>query len=70
MVSGRSCFVLSRAKHQDLPSTTDTPVASTNLKCNVGNPEDSLCDRIQLRGVNVLLVPTWKNGPLRIQPHI
>ena len=26
----------------ELPSAVDTPVASTNLKCNVGNTEESL----------------------------
>ena len=55
---------------QVLPSTADMPVASTNLKRNLGNTEDSLCDWIQLQGVNVLLVSPWENGPLRIQPHI
>jgi len=46
------------------------PVADTNLKRNLGNTEDSLCDWVQLQGVNVLLVSTWNNGPLRIQAHI
>jgi hypothetical protein len=36
------------------------PVASTNLKRNLSNTEDSLRDWIQLQSVNVLLVPTWK----------
>jgi len=34
----------------------DSPVESTNLEYDFGNTEDNLCDRIQLRGVNVLLV--------------
>ena len=33
------------------------PVASTNLKRDPGNTEDSLCDWGQLSGVNLLLVP-------------
>jgi len=36
-------------------SAADMPVASTNLKRNLGNTEDSLCDWIQLQGVNILL---------------
>ena len=31
---------------------------STNLKRDTGNTEDRLCDRVQLKGVNVLLVPS------------
>jgi hypothetical protein len=30
------------------------PVASTNLKRDISNTEDSLCNRIQLKCVNVL----------------
>jgi len=37
-------------------SAADMPVASTNLKRNLGNTEDSLCDWIQLQGVNIMLV--------------
>ncbi len=55
---------------ETLPTNVDTPEESTNLKRNVGNTKDSLCNWIQLQGVNTLLVSTWKNGPLRIQPHI
>jgi len=36
----------------------DTPAANTSLKRNLGNTKDSLCDWIQLQGVNVLLVST------------
>jgi hypothetical protein len=70
MVSGRTCFVPSGAKCSSITSVVDTPVASTNLKRNLGNTEGSLRDWIQLQGVNVLLVSTWKNGPLRIQRDI
>jgi len=35
-----------------------TPVANTNVKRNLGNTKDSLCDWIQLQGVSVLLVST------------
>ena len=31
-------------------------VASTNLKCDLGNTEDSLCNWVQLSGVNFFLV--------------
>ena len=33
------------------------PVASTNLDRDLGNTKDSLCDWVQLSGVNLLLVP-------------
>jgi len=39
-----------------LPLLLLTPVESTNLKRYFGNTKDSLCDRIELKGVNVLLV--------------
>jgi len=48
---------LQELNDQALPLLSVTPVESTNLKCDFGNTEDSLCDRIELRGVNVLLVP-------------
>ena len=32
------------------------PVASTNLKRDVGNTENSLCNRDQLSGINISLV--------------
>ena len=35
-------------------------VASTNLKCDLGNGEDSLRNWIQLSGVSSLLVPCGK----------
>jgi hypothetical protein len=53
-----------------LPSAADRQATSTNLKRNIGNTEDSLCDWVQLQGVNALVVSTWKHGPLRIRPHI
>ncbi len=33
-----------------------TPITNTNLKCDTGNTEDSLCNWIQLEGVNFLFV--------------
>jgi len=63
-------FFFQELNGQALPSPADTPVASTNLKGNVSNTEDSLCNWIQLQDVTVLLVSTWNNGPLRIQRHI
>jgi len=49
---------LQELNHQALSLLPDTPVTNTNLKRNLGNIEDSHCDRIQLQGVNVLLVST------------
>jgi hypothetical protein len=56
MVSGRTRLAPSRAKRSSVTSAADTTVASTNLKRSVGNTEGSLCDWIQLQGVNALLV--------------
>jgi hypothetical protein len=42
---------------QALSSAADTQVASTNLKRNVGNTEDSLCDWVQLQVVNACYSP-------------
>ena len=38
-------------------SGSDTSVARTNLKCDTGKTEDSLCDWVQLVGVNPLWFP-------------
>ena len=70
MVSDRTRFVPSRPKWWSVTSAADTPVASTNLKRTLRNTEESLRDWIQLQGVNILLVSTRKNGPLRIQRHM
>ena len=35
---------------------SDRPVGSTNLEYGFGNTKDYLCDRMELKGVNVLLV--------------
>jgi len=61
MASGRFCFVPSRATQSNVISVSDAPVASTNLERDTGNTEDSLGDRIQLKGVNILLVPISGN---------
>ena len=42
-------------------SDSDTPEMSKNLKCNIGNSKDSFRNRIQLKGVNGLLVSLWVN---------
>ena len=55
---------------QGLATCSNSPVPNTHLKHNVGNAENSLCNWVQLQGVNVLLVSTWKNGPLRLQFRI
>jgi len=70
MVSDRTYCLPSRAKWSSVTSAANTPAASTNLKRNLGNTEGSLRYRIQLQGVNALLVSTRKNGPLRIQHHV
>ena len=58
MVSGRTRFAPSKAKWTNVTSTAAAPAASTNLKCDPGDTEDSLSDWIQLQGINVLLVFT------------
>src|SRR5258706_1112930 len=54
--SGHTWFVPSRAKHSSVTSASDLSVASTNLKRDTGNTKDSLCNWIQLNGVNILFV--------------
>jgi len=56
MVAGHVCFVLVRAKRSSITSASYSPVAGTNLKRDAGNTEKSLCNRIHLQGVSVLLV--------------
>ena len=59
MASGHTCFVPSRAKTLSVTSAYEILVASTNLKRDTGNTEDSLCNWIQLEAVNVLFVSAW-----------
>ena len=50
-----------------MPSVTSVPdvrVASTNLECDTGNTEDSLCNWIQLKAVNSMFVPMWMGEQL------
>jgi len=61
------CFVPSRAKRSSVTSAAVNPVASTYLKRDPGNTEDSLCDWIQLKWVNLLLFSVREDRPLRIQ---
>ena len=42
-------------------SVPDAAAASTNLKRDAGKTEYSLCDRVQLEGVNLSLVAIWEN---------
>jgi hypothetical protein len=51
-----TCFVPSRAKPSSVTSASDLVVARTNLKRDAGNTEDSLCNWVQLTGVNSLLI--------------
>ena len=68
---GHIYFVLSGAEPSIVISTSDTPIMiTTDLESDAGKTEDGLCDRIKLKGVNVLLVPKWEDQPLRIRPHI
>jgi len=59
MVSGRTCFVPSRAKQASVSSGPDTQTDGTNLERDAGKPEDSLRDRIQLEDVSLSLVAVW-----------
>ncbi len=59
MASGRICFAPSRATHSSVSPVPDTLAAGTDLKRDTGKTEDSLCDRVQLGGVNVSLVSLW-----------
>ena len=70
MASGRIYFAPSRAKQCRVSPVPDTLAAVTNLKRDGGKTEDSLCNRIQLEGVNIPLVAVWENSPLRRQPRI
>jgi hypothetical protein len=36
------------------------PLASTNLKCDISNTEDSLCNWIQLKCVNILCLVRFR----------
>ena len=58
MAPGRICFAPSRARSLTINVVSDTLVASTNLKRDSGNTDDSTCDWVQLKGVNILLVST------------
>ena len=60
---GHTCFVPSRAKPWSVTSASEMPIASTNLKRDLGNAEDSLRNWVQLSGVNFLLVlcGNWTN---------
>jgi len=54
--SCHTCFVPSRAKPSSVTAASEIFVASTNLKRDARNTEDSLCNWIQLKAVNVLFV--------------
>ena len=56
MEFGRIYFVPSRAIQSSVSAVTGTLAAGMNLKRDTGKTEDSLCDRIELEGVNVSLV--------------
>src|SRR5258706_2968516 len=54
---GHTCSVPSRAKWSSITYASGMPVASTNLKRDLGNTKDSLCNWVQLLDVNFSLVP-------------
>ena len=57
----RTCFAPSRAKWSNVIPIFVLLVASTNLKRDASNTEDSLRDWAQLKGVNVLLASMREN---------
>ena len=61
MEFGRICSVPSRAEWPSITFASDAPVASTNLKCDLGNTDDRLRDWIQLKCVNDLLATIGEN---------
>ena len=46
---------LQQLNPQSVTSRSDSPMTRTNLKCDLGNTKDSLCNWVQLTGVNSLL---------------
>ena len=50
---------LQELDRQALLLRCDVGVVDTNLKRDAGNTEDSLCNRVQLKGVTVLFVSMW-----------
>ena len=54
MAFGHICFSPSKAKGASVTSASNIQAENTNLKCDTGNTEDRLCDRVQLKDVNVL----------------
>ena len=59
--SGHICFVPSRAGQSSISFVPDTLAVGPNLKRNTSKTEDSLCNRIQLEGVNLSPVAIWEN---------
>ena len=54
--SGHICFAPSRAKISSISSVPNTLAMGTDLKRDISKHEDSLCNRVQLGGVDLLLV--------------
>ena len=69
-VYGRIYFVPSRAKRSSVTSAADAPAASTNLKRDSSETKKSLCDWIQLEGVNVLLVSVCGLTSAKAAPYL
>ena len=61
MPFGRICFVPSRAKRSSVTFASDLQGENAHLKCDTGDTEDRLCDRVQLRGVTNLPIPMEEN---------
>ena len=51
--SGHTCFVLSRATPSNVTSASNISVVKTHLKRDPGNTKDSLCNWVQLMGLNI-----------------
>ena len=70
MESGRVCFVPLKASRSSITLLSGALIASTNLKRDAGETEDSLRDWVQLEDVNGRMVFIWEGSPLQIQFHI
>jgi len=68
LASGCICFVPAGAKQLGITTASDVLIVSTNLKRDFGNTEHSLCDAVQLGGVNALQVPYGRTDLPKCNP--
>ena len=59
-VSGHICFAPSRPGYSSVSSVPDALMTSMYFERDTGKTKDNLCNRIQLEGVNIPLVPIWR----------